>query len=171
MNATSFSSPSVEQAFVYRGQGYCAEESGEWGIYLGRSIQSTDPKFALDICLNLCEEYEWCLAAAADVSVVIVNITRTGTRLSFKVITPSRTKTWKIIQSPLVALGITWAVRKQGVMRAQLNACGALDQFRTSVVSTWHCYSKWTMLEMMLDRITGRCSIISSMFPFPKILS
>ena len=65
---------------------------------------------------------------------VIVNITRTGTRLSFKVITPSRTKTWKIIQSPLVALRITWAVRKQGVMRAQLNACGALEQFLILIV-------------------------------------
>ena len=65
---------------------------------------------------------------------VIVNITRTGTRLSFKVGTPSRTKTWKRMGSPLVALGITWAVRKQGVIRAQLNACGALDQFRIMIV-------------------------------------
>jgi hypothetical protein len=68
VNTTSFSSPSVERAFDYRGQGYCAEETGAWGIYLEPSIQSIDPKLALDICLNLCEEYEWCLGAAADAS-------------------------------------------------------------------------------------------------------
>jgi hypothetical protein len=42
--------------------------------------------------------------------------------------------TGKTIFCTKVALGIPWAVRKQGVMRAQMNACGALDQFRILVV-------------------------------------
>ena len=152
VNATSFSSPSVEQAFVYRGQGYCAEESGEWGIYLGRSIQSTDPKFALDICLNLCEEYEWCLAAAADDSGYCEHYTDWN---AF-VIQGDNTISDKDMEDYSITVsGVRYNL---GCEKTGSNACSAervwgAGSVLDSGTSTWHCYSKWTMLEMMLDEL------------------
>lgn len=151
VNATSFSSPSVEQAFVYRGQNYCAEESGEWGIYLGRSIQSTDPKFALDICLNLCEEYEWCLAAAATSSGYCEHYTDWN---AFVIQGGNTISDKDMEENGITVSGVRYYL---GCEKTGSNSCSAERVWGAGSVpyhdsaSTWHCYSKWTMLEMMRD--------------------